>query len=640
LLELTLRLVGYGKDMRLIATDVINGRVWHVMNPYVKERYFTRFEFNPSTSPDYFLVPKPPGTFRIFCLGGSTTVGFPYWYNAALSSFLRDRLRLMLPGRQVDVINLAMTATNSFTVLDMAREVVEYEPDLVIVYDGHNEFYGALGVASHESFSAPRWLKLLSLRLLRFYTVQLIRDGIGLFAGSGEDPAAGRPPGTMMEKLARGRAIPYGSSLYREGEETFRRNLEDLRDLLRRHRVPLILGTQVSNLRDQAPFVSGNIPEGPEESARFHQRFNEGISAFLDGRPAEALVSLRSLVPSDSLRAETLYWIARCLDTLGRPREAEQAYVLARDYDQLRFRTSSDFNRIILSMADDTTTSVVDVEQAFRAHSPDSLIGSSLIFEHLHPRSWGEYLMAQAYAREMRRRGLPVPAGEWHAVDMRSDSLLWESRPVTELDERTASRRTEVLMSGWPFTDQFPIVDAVPPGDTLGQLAESLVRARIGWPEAHDEAASWYLSRNDLAAAAKEYRAIVNQLPMISVQPYLKLARVLVALGRFDELDTVFRQSLNVTPTILAVRALGDIARQRGRFAEAAEWYRKTFMFPQQPGEQAENGTLLALSLEAAGDTTGARQEAGRVLAIRPDHRPAINLLARLAVRGPGVTSR
>ena len=45
----------------------------------------------------------------------------------------------------------AMTATNSFTTLDFARELVDCQPDLYIVYDGHNEFYGALGVASRES---------------------------------------------------------------------------------------------------------------------------------------------------------------------------------------------------------------------------------------------------------------------------------------------------------------------------------------------------------------------------------------------------------------------------------------------------------------------------------------------------------
>ncbi len=97
LLELGLRWSGYGPDLSLFITDVQNGKQYHLMNPEVKSRYFYRVPFSPSTSPDYFLVPKPAGTFRIFCLGGSTTVGFPYYYNTSFSSFLRDRLRRLFP---------------------------------------------------------------------------------------------------------------------------------------------------------------------------------------------------------------------------------------------------------------------------------------------------------------------------------------------------------------------------------------------------------------------------------------------------------------------------------------------------------------------------------------------------------------
>ena len=78
-------------------------------------------------------------TFRIFCLGGSTATGYPYWYNASFSFFLKTRLKIIFPDKNIEVINLSMTAVNSFTVLDMVKELPEYEPDLILVYDGHNE---------------------------------------------------------------------------------------------------------------------------------------------------------------------------------------------------------------------------------------------------------------------------------------------------------------------------------------------------------------------------------------------------------------------------------------------------------------------------------------------------------------------
>src|SRR6202142_1093292 len=151
ILELGLRLFRYGPDISLFTPIDAGGKTYLVMNPGVGKRYFPGTGFSPATSLDAFEKEKPPGTLRIFCLGGSTTVGYPYWFNAAFSTFLRYRLPAIFPDRSIEVINLGMTATNSFTVLDIARELGGVSPDCIIVYDGHNEFYGALGVASRES---------------------------------------------------------------------------------------------------------------------------------------------------------------------------------------------------------------------------------------------------------------------------------------------------------------------------------------------------------------------------------------------------------------------------------------------------------------------------------------------------------
>ncbi len=90
----------------------------------------------------------------------------------------------------------------------------------------------------------------------------------------------------------------------------------------------------------------------------------------------------------------------------------------------------------------------------------------------------------------------------------------------------------------------------------------------------------------------REYRAIINQLPFVDVQPYLKLAHLLLVQSRTDELRDVLEQSLQVEPTILAYRALGDIALRSKNPRQAAVYYERTFSFSQTPAEQAENGTL------------------------------------------------
>ena len=297
LLEASLRVLHYGPDLSLFITQELHGRTYHIMNPEVRRRYFSQVSFAPSTSPDYFLMPKPGGTYRIFCFGGSTTAGFPYWFNGAFSSFLRDRLRSNFPDRPIEVINLGMTATNSYTVVDMARDVLEYEPDLIIVYDGHNEFYGALGTASRESMGGSRWLSRLALALAHIRTYQLALDiaaAFGSVFGNDDNPTS---RGTLMERLARGKTVPYNSQTYRDGLQIFSANLQELKDLCTDRGVPVILGTQVSNLRGLVPFVSGTPPEtSPQTRLAFNTRFNTGIEQRLNGN----FVAARCQLPRSS----------------------------------------------------------------------------------------------------------------------------------------------------------------------------------------------------------------------------------------------------------------------------------------------------------------------------------------------------
>jgi tetratricopeptide (TPR) repeat protein len=387
-LELVLRVIHYGKDLELFTTMEVGGRTYMVMNPGVGTRYFPATEFSPATSPDAFPAVKAPGTYRIFCLGGSTTVGFPYWFNAAFSTFLRTRLQALFPDRSIEVINLGLTATNSFTVLDMVRDLTEAGPDLILVYDGHNEFYGAFGVVSQESPAGARWLADLSLRLLHYRTYCLLR-GLFLKIRNAVSPApTAKEPETMMERLAHRQSIQTGSRPERETLETFRENLRATAELCAERSTTLIFGTQVSNLRSQRPFVSIPRPGlSARESTAFGASFNAGLAALEAGRPKEAQLFLREALKLDSLRGDAEFALAQALDAAGDYGSARTAYIRARDLDQLRFRATSEFNRAILAMRNPPRIDVVDMEALFAGQSPDSIVGSELIFEHLHPKA-------------------------------------------------------------------------------------------------------------------------------------------------------------------------------------------------------------------------------------------------------------
>lgn len=80
------------------------------------------------------------------------------------------------PERSFEVINLGLSAINSFTVLDWIPEVIEQDPDLLIIYMGHNEFYGAYGTGATISLGNSGGITRFILSLQRFHLVQLLNS--------------------------------------------------------------------------------------------------------------------------------------------------------------------------------------------------------------------------------------------------------------------------------------------------------------------------------------------------------------------------------------------------------------------------------------------------------------------------------
>jgi tetratricopeptide (TPR) repeat protein len=640
LLECSLRLFHYGPDLSLFKIEVVNGKSYYTFNPSVKNRYFSRVSFTPDPSPEDFPISKPPGTFRIFCLGGSTTVGYPYWYNGAFPSFLRDRLKAVFPDRPIEIINVGMTATNSYTVLDLSRDLVKYEPDLFIIYGGHNEFYGALGAASNDRVSSARWMTLLYLRMVHLRMFQLVGNIVPeLMSMLGKSPIDYSRRSTMMEQVSRGENVPYESDKYVQALGIFRQNLEDLRDLCRTHHIPLVLGTQVSNLRDQYPFISNNAPKiSQQQKSRFQQLYHSGLELQSKGLLDSAIALFRSAISIDTLYADVHFRLAQCLDAERRGREAYPEYVLARDYDELRFRMDSRFNNLVRSMDDHQHCFVADIEKAFKSLSQDSLIGHNLILEHLHPNVRGNFLIAKEYARLMRNRVLLAPFGEWTKRDTVRDDSLWEHRHLTKADELMAARKIELLTSRWPFRKESRTVAPIQGTDTLRVIAEEAIHNQIGWVTAHERASEYYLRRGDYPNAEKEYETIVNQLPL-DVDAYLALASLYFREKEFSKAETVVLASLQIKETAVAHRALGDIYIKLGNAQAAIHSYEQLAKFAEDPETAPENAYDLALAYFLSEKPEQAIHILERTVERYPAYRPARELLSRvrLRLRGNGL---
>jgi lysophospholipase L1-like esterase len=101
---------------------------------------------------DYPTTRKAPGTFRIICLGDSVTFGYrvptvwpdkPTEYDRESLPYpmlLEKHLRKANPGRQIEVIDMAVPGYTSHQGLAWLRRDVDYlQPDLLIVSFGWND---------------------------------------------------------------------------------------------------------------------------------------------------------------------------------------------------------------------------------------------------------------------------------------------------------------------------------------------------------------------------------------------------------------------------------------------------------------------------------------------------------------------
>jgi tetratricopeptide (TPR) repeat protein len=322
-----------------------------------------------------------------------------------------------------------------------------------------------------------------------------------------------------------------------------------------------------------------------QQQTIFQQFYKDGVKDQSTGSIDSAIFFFRSALAIDSLYADAHYRLAQCLVSSGNKQEALHQYLLARDYDELRFQTDSKFNNLIQSMDDNKNCFVVIVEESFKSLSQDSLIGLNLITEHLHPKLWGNFVLAKCYAQVMRTRGLLATQQEWKSADTLNEKNLWQNRCATDLDEQMGIQSVKVVTSGWPFKHQAPTIEYISPADTLNQSAQLLAIGKTGWMDAHLLAIDFYRQRGDWTRVEQEYITIIDRYPHV-IDLYMQLAKVYFDRRQFDDMKIILLRSLQIYPTLLAYQSLGNIMMDKGDPVSALKYFEKMDNFLQDPDEK------------------------------------------------------
>src|SRR5450432_141526 len=540
LLEVSLRIVKYGDNLDLFM-EARENPDFLVLNPAASKRYFINQAFTPTGNRELFRKQKDKSILRIFILGESTTIGYPYFHNGSFHRWLQFRLMRTFPERQFEIINLSLTAVNSYTVLGFAKELVKYEPDAVLIYSGHNEFYGTLGVGSTIRIGNSTGMVRLMLTLRELRIMQLLTnlyEKIRKPAGANPDQGGQ----TLMQRMVADQEIPFKSGLFYSGISQFVSNMNEVLDLFNKNHVPVFISNLVSNEKDLKPFVS--LPADLHSYPGFEKNLHQGISAF---EANDRIASEKFFKRADQIydgHALCNFYLGRLAYNEGKYTESYRYFIKAKDLDGLRFRAPVLINEAIVTMCDKYSyIHLVDTKAAFENFSDHQIIGSELILEHVHPNLNGYAIISDVFYEALKKQGIISPEKE---NEMTFSQLKLEM-PVTTVDSLIGVCRISKLEESWPFDNSIS-KDTFRNPSVEGKIAESIVFEKIKWPDGMDKLYNYYLGRNELKNAARVMEASVLEHPT-SAYFYEKSATIYGKMGEFEKAAYYFKRAFAISPS-------------------------------------------------------------------------------------------
>ena len=536
ILEFSLNYFNYGREYN--QWEIVDKQKM-MLNSEIAFRYFYQTESIPYPSQDLFDIKKKPGAIRVFVLGSSSAAGYPFSPNGSYAKYVRKRLELVYPNKPIEVVNCAMTAINSYALLDMLPGIIEQNPDILLIYAGHNEYYGALGAGSLETLGSSRGLVNFMLAINHYKSIQLIRDGIQsvfqLFSSNE------KRTGTLMSRMAKEQSIELNSDAYKNGIDQFEGNLREILQMAKDAKVKVILSDLVSNLKDRPPFIS--------------------IDRF------------------ESESANAAYQLAKDVLESGHKEDALKLFYRAKDLDALRFRAPSKINEVIYKIAAEFGNPVVKSDSTFNAISDDGIVGNNLMTDHMHPKLHGYQIIGKLFFDKMLAENYLPISSNISATSLEQDSFVKTNYDFTELDSTIGRYRITILKNDWPFVmnpgSSRDVLKKLKIKTYSDSLAMMVLENKIPWEKAHRNLSSRFLAKGDIDNYLKEMDNIIFQYPFI-YDYYEMVSNNLLERKMFDKALIYLEKYDNLTPTAFAAKWIGIIELSKNNVNKSIKYFEKS----------------------------------------------------------------
>lgn len=354
-----------------------------------------------------FQAVKSKDTYRVFCIGSSASMGWPHPPQYSYPGLLAEKLRRLYPGKRIEVLNVGGNTYASYRSKIVFDEVIGYQPNLIIVYMGNNEFLEDFvynpetAVPLDAKLRAP-WSHFALARVLyASLAPRAARPVIDVKEYGWRDLFSNRLS-LAFGLAAKRRRDPEQFRIVREH---YRYNVEQMAEESRRRGVGFLLMTVPVNLKDWSPNASIHR-DGltGEQSATWREHFQAGFRAVEAGKWEQAEAEMREALRIDDEYADAYFYLGRALERQERLPEAKAAYWKALNHDAYPFRCP--FNEDLREIAARRRLALVDTLAALERVAAHGILGFDLLVDYVHPTVAGNEIIAQEALVAMERAGL------------------------------------------------------------------------------------------------------------------------------------------------------------------------------------------------------------------------------------------
>lgn len=569
----------------------------------------------PELKSSYVRKVKSPGALRVLCLGESSMFGVPFQLAATVPALVRKQLRHLYPDVEIEVLNLGASAINTNVIRALVPEFLSLEPDLVLVYTGHNEFYGPDGIGASWIERQVPGLTAWKYRARRRPLVHAFQRFVSEMS---KTPSNGDR--NLMRQVSGGAEVALNSPGSERIFSRFRENLSDIVHGFRERGVPVIIADISSNLMFP-PFAPASTV-----------RPDPLVQAVAAGRFGEADSIIRRGLAGDPSNAYFLYWRGRAAlaagDTLRSVRDLEQA----RDHDLLKFRAPGRVNAIIHEVGATAAVPVLPIDSLLRVRSPHNITDSTFFSEHLHPTFAGYDLIARTFVQAIVDQHLPILPFRPKAslLPFHADSL-----GVPWLDLGYGALGMRALTSRWPFTDMPARHDELEHREPWElKIVRDVYAGNLGWRDALLHYAYEAHRHDRQEAMVTALTAVVEEDPWSYAFRY-GLAGALESVGRIPEAIQEYRRALRLKPDFYQGKVdLADLLIREGRTDEGYDELEAFFDAPSSATAPAAirvkaffGLAKVAASQDSIEASLGLLDE---TLRLAPGHPQALDLRAKL----------